>query len=430
MEHASETHYVSFLGGEESLEGGSGTLHQRRQFASGFAADAVRPYAVTARTYFWKKLLRRRDLKTRALLALVAFAVAFLVLAALLLQWRTDDVAPPVAPMDASVEREANPAQIWDWQETHFQDAFRSFQSAYGKVYASPEEVEKRYAIFKSNLVYIHTHNQQGFSYTLKMNQFGDLSREEFRQKYLGFKKARNLKSHHLGVAEDLAGVRSDELPQAVDWRTRGCVTPVKDQRDCGSCWAFSTTGALEGTQCARSGKLISLSEQELMDCSRPQGNESCNGGEMADAFQYVIDNDGICSEEAYPYLARDAECRAQSCKKVFKISGFKQVPQKSETAMKAALARHGPVSVAIEADQMPFQFYHDGVFDASCGTDLDHGVLLVGYGTDPKTNKDFWIMKNSWGSSWGSLGYMLMAMHRGEEGQCGLLLDATFPVV
>nr|3F75_A Chain A, Cathepsin L Protease [Toxoplasma gondii RH] len=223
--------------------------------------------------------------------------------------------------------------------------------------------------------------------------------------------------------------VLPSELPAGVDWRSRGCVTPVKDQRDCGSCWAFSTTGALEGAHCAKTGKLVSLSEQELMDCSRAEGNQSCSGGEMNDAFQYVLDSGGICSEDAYPYLARDEECRAQSCEKVVKILGFKDVPRRSEAAMKAALAK-SPVSIAIEADQMPFQFYHEGVFDASCGTDLDHGVLLVGYGTDKESKKDFWIMKNSWGTGWGRDGYMYMAMHKGEEGQCGLLLDASFPVM
>lgn len=166
------------------------------------------------------------------------------------------------------------------------------------------------------------------------------------------------------------------------------------------------------------------------MDCSGPEGNESCNGGEMPDAFQYVIDNGGICSESAYPYLAKDDDvCHSKSCKNVVSIKGFKMVPQKSEVAMKRALAQYGPVSIAIEADQTPFQFYHEGVFDSSCGIDLDHGVLLVGYhdeagggeeeegsrGKEKKT-KDYWIMKNSWGPDWGSNGYMLMAMHKGDE--------------
>ncbi|KEP60907.1 UNVERIFIED_CONTAM: cathepsin CPL [Hammondia hammondi] len=420
---SSETHYVSFLNGEDDgLE--NGELHQRRGVRAGRRSP---PFVVTTRTYFWKKFLRQRNFTARAWIALVAAAVSLLVFASFLIQWQGEDdraVFPP-----SPVEDHKPPANIWEWKEAHFQDAFSSFQATYAKSYATEEEKQRRYAIFKNNLVYIHTHNQQGYSYSLKMNHFGDLSRDEFRRKYLGFKKSRNLKSHHLGVATELLSVPASELPAGVDWRSRGCVTPVKDQRDCGSCWAFSTTGALEGAHCAKTGKLVSLSEQELMDCSRAEGNQSCSGGEMNDAFQYVLDSGGICSENAYPYLARDEECRAQSCEKVVKISGFKDVPRRSESAMKAALAK-SPVSIAIEADQMPFQFYHEGVFDASCGTDLDHGVLLVGYGTDKESKKDFWIMKNSWGTGWGRDGYMYMAMHKGEEGQCGLLLDASFPVM
>ncbi|CBZ49954.1 cathepsin L, related [Neospora caninum Liverpool] len=406
----SETHYVSFLNGEgdDGLE--NGELHQRRGVRAG--GVAATPYVVTTRTYFWKKFLRQRNFKTRAWIALVAAAVSLLVFASFLIQWQGDDdrgVFPP-----SPVEDHKTPVNIWEWKEEHFQNAFGSFRATYGKSYATEEETQKRYAIFKNNLAYIHTHNQQGYSYSLKMNHFGDLSREEFRRKYLGYNKSRNLKSNNLGVATELLKVSPSDVPSAVDWREKGCVTPVKDQRDCGSCWAFSATGALEGAHCAKTGELLSLSEQELVDCSLAEGNQGCSGGEMNDAFQYVVDSGGLCSEEGYPYLARDGECK-RACKKVVTISGFKDVPRKSETAMKAALA-HSPVSIAIEADQLPFQFYHEGVFDASCGTDLDHGVLLVGYGTDKETKKDFWIMKNSWGSGWGRDGYMYMAMHKGEE--------------
>ncbi|KAL8433372.1 hypothetical protein ACSSS7_003927 [Eimeria intestinalis] len=169
-------------------------------------------------------------------------------------------------------------------------------------------------------------------------------------------------------------------LPPSVDWRTKGCVTPPKDQGQCGSCWAFSTTGAVEGAWCTRNGRLFDLSEQMLMDCSRYLGNNGCNGGLMDDAFTYVTQK-GLCLEKDYPYEAKDSKCRETRCKPAVRIKGFYDVPAGEETAMRRALAEHGPVSVAIQADQVDFQFYKSGVFDAPCGSSLDHGVLLVGRG-------------------------------------------------
>lgn len=185
----------------------------------------------------------------------------------------------------------------------------------------------------------------------------------------------------------------------------------------------------MEGAACAQVGAQVNLSEQQLMDCSQPEGNNSCNGGLMEAAFQYVIDNHGVCSEKDYPYEMKDDKCR-HKCKPVIQLRKYANVPPKHETALKAAIVKYGPVSVTIEADQLPFQFYHEGVFDAACGNTLDHGVLAVGYGTDAASGKDYWIVKNSWGPKWGDHGYIKLARHMGSAGECGILLDPSFAII
>jgi len=276
--------------------------------------------------------------------------------------------------------------------------------------------------VFTQNLHKIRVHNEQGnHTYTLAMNEFGDMPFEEFHAKYTGYKGLRRAYARSQNMPA-LTNVAAD----SVDWTEKGAVTPVKNQGQCGSCWAFSTTGAVEGAWEIKNGNLVSLSEQELMDCSKAEGNESCEGGLMDDAFEFIIKNKGICSETDYPYKMRD-ETSCKTCSVVAHISSFQDVQQSEDELMKAVTQQ--PVAVAIEADQEAFQFYSSGVMTGDCGTNLDHGVLAVGYGTLDGTQ--YWKVKNSWGENWGMKGYILIEKGKAQSGgQCGILMAASFPVV
>jgi len=272
------------------------------------------------------------------------------------------------------------------------------------------------------------------------------------------------------------------DAPAAMDWRERGAVTEIKDQGRCGSCWAFSTTGAVEGAHAIKTGALISLSEQELVECD--QTDQGCNGGDMMAAFEFIKANGGLCAEADYPYANETrlngtaGACKAQSCTRRATVAGFHALQQNNETALKLAVGSIGPVSVSIEADQPGFQFYKSGIFSGVCGTSLDHGVLVVGYGEAPShpatatlldpTQKcsahpacvsqgwsgdccprhagdmlkccdvpvpnatvPYWIVKNSWTTRWGEDGYI--RLHRdvsNNAGMCGLAIQPSYPVV
>jgi len=308
--------------------------------------------------------------------------------------------------------------------EEEYQTAFTEWMVQYGKSYM-PEEFFTRYEVFKSNMDFVIAHNAANASYTVELNKFADLTRGEFKAVYLGYKPEIRL---HPKSAKKFNWLYEIDAPNAypsgsLDWTQKGAVTGVKDQGQCGSCWAFSTTGSMEGTIQIAHGVLTSLSEQELVDCGARYGNLGCNGGLMDRAFKYAMDN-GLCSEAAYPYTAKDGTCRSSSCtaQPYTKLSGYTDVTSGSEPSLGAASDME-PVSVAIEADQSGFQLYHGGVFTGVCGKNLDHGVLLVGYGVD--TNQNYWKVKNSWGTSWGEAGYIRMIRDKDE---CGIADEPSYP--
>uniref|UniRef100_A0A667ZH71 Cathepsin S, ortholog 2, tandem duplicate 2 n=1 Tax=Myripristis murdjan TaxID=586833 RepID=A0A667ZH71_9TELE len=216
-------------------------------------------------------------------------------------------------------------------------------------------------------------------------------------------------------------------VPDSIDWRQKGCVTSVKMQGSCGSCWAFSAAGALEGQLAKTTGKLVDLSPQNLVDCSGKYGNLGCNGGYMSRAFQYVIDNHGIDSDASYPYIGVQQQCRYNPAYRAANCSSYNFVAEGSEEALKEAVATIGPISVAIDATRPRFAFFHSGVYDdPSCTQRVNHGVLAVGYGS--LNGQDFWLVKNSWGKGFGDQGFIRMV--RNKNNQCGIARYATYPIM
>jgi cathepsin L len=299
------------------------------------------------------------------------------------------------------------------FSEVEYQDAFTKWAIDQGKTYA-PEEFFYRYSVFKSNMDFVDAHNAGNHTFTVELNKFADLTSAEFKMIYNGVKP--ELARTKITTLRDL------DAPQAypsgsLDWTTKGDVTGVKDQGQCGSCWAFSTTGSVEGMVKLKTGTLTSLSEQQLVDCAGSYGNAGCNGGLMDNAFKYV-EAHGLCSEASYPYTAKNGVCK--TCTAVAHITGYHDITKNNENALGTSVDT-GVVSVAIEADQQAFQLYKSGVFSSPCGTNLDHGVLVVGYGTE--SGQDYWKVKNSWGTGWGEAGYILMIRNKDE---CGIALQAS----
>ena len=276
---------------------------------------------------------------------------------------------------------------------------------------------------------FIHRHNKEAFagkrSFTVGVNNFTDLTNDEFRKTMNGYKRPFGSPSlaNTVYTHNDVSA-----LPDTVDWTTKGVVTPIKNQGQCGSCWAFSAVASTEGQHALKTGNLISLSEQNLVDCSGSEGDMGCGGGWMDYAFSYIIQNKGIDTEASYPYKAVDETCVFKKKSVGATLSSFTDVKADDENALQSAVANVGPISVAIDASNLSFQFYKSGVYNepACSSTLLDHGVTAVGYGT--LNGVAYWKVKNSWGTTWGEKGYIQMS--RNKQNQCGIATKASYPNV
>ncbi|XP_047321802.1 cysteine proteinase 15A-like [Impatiens glandulifera] len=305
---------------------------------------------------------------------------------------------------------------------------FSLFKTKYSKSYATQEEHDHRFLVFKKNLLRAKNHQAIDPTAVHGVTKFSDLTPEEFRHNYLGMNRGLNLPTD----AHEAPILPTNDLPEDFDWRVKGAVTDVKDQGSCGSCWAFSTTGALEGAHYIATGELVSLSEQQLVDCDKecdPQEygscDSGCNGGLMTTAFEYTLKNGGLVKESDYPYTGKDGVCSFDKTKIAASVSNF-SVISVDEDQIAANLVKYGPLAVGINAAYM--QTYVGGV---SCPyicskSNLDHGVLLVGYGSAGYARirlkeKPYWIIKNSWGSNWGENGYYNICRGKHSKNVCGI---------
>ncbi|XP_044461573.1 senescence-specific cysteine protease SAG12-like isoform X1 [Mangifera indica] len=310
--------------------------------------------------------------------------------------------------------------------EEFIQQRHEEWMAQHGRFYKDAQEKKRRYNIFKNNLEYIENFNNGvDGGYKLAINKFADLTNQEFRSLYTGYKR-KTSKAEASSKDTPFTYVNLTTVPTSLDWREKGAVNPVKDQGRCGCCWAFSAVAAVEGITQITTGQLISLSEQELVDCDTK--NQGCKGGLMDYAFEFIIANGGLTTEADYPYEAKDGYCKTtKMANRAAKITGYKDVPANNEQALLQSVANQ-PVSVSIEGSSQDFKFYSSGVFTGNCGTRLNHAVTAIGYGATSGGAK-YWLMKNSWGTDWGEGGFMRIQRDVGDRrGLCGLAEKASYP--
>lgn len=325
------------------------------------------------------------------------------------------------------------PTKVDDAERT-CEDEFEAFVRKYDKHYESPEEEERRRHIFCDRLAWIKKRNSENHKYTVGVTRFADLSPEEFRSAYGMPAEYKNASISEIwgGLEEvkDPSLLRSTAAPSSVDWRREGAVSVVQNQGHCGACWTFATTGALEGAWKVFGGSLYVLSSQQLLDCADADyGNMGCKGGNPINGFAYIKDK-GLCTARSYGYKAVQGACQASSCTQVIPPGGVRgpwPVKQDDENALMQAVAQQ-PVAVGIDGESEVFQLYRSGILGPTCGIKIDHGVLLVGYGTDGGT--PYWIIKNSWGVQWGEDGFGRLQRGVSGTGECGILSQPAYPVL
>ncbi|XP_044745949.1 digestive cysteine proteinase 1 [Coccinella septempunctata] len=319
-----------------------------------------------------------------------------------------------------------NPMKEFIYPETdsHVEFEFGKFKTKHGKSYENQKEHDLRKNIFRQNVRYIHSMNRQSRGFSLGINHLSDKTDLELK----ALRGKQYTSGYNGGKPFPYKNLGSVKLPESFDWRIYGAVTPVKDQSVCGSCWSFGTVGAIEGAFFLKNGgKLVRLSQQALVDCSWGYGNNGCDGGEDFRAYQWMMKHGGIPTENDYgPYLGQDGYCHADKVPKVAPITGYVNVTSGDENALKLAIFKHGPISVAIDAGHKTFSFYSNGIYyEPSCGNkvdQLDHAVLAVGYGSI--AGKDYWLIKNSWSNYWGNDGYVLMSA---KDNNCGVMTTPTY---
>jgi C1A family cysteine protease len=370
-----------------------------------------------------------------------------------------DEYGPHIVKVVETILPHEICSQIGLCSEKRF-NSFKSFVKTHKKKYNTRYEAIRRATIFHKNEDLIAAHNERkDSSYKLSMNHLGDMTVDEVKDGRNGFgfkfgsndkggSKGKGIKKQvrkfgfgrALSPCDTMPSVTTrviKDLPFSVDWRTKGAVSEVKNQQQCGSCWSYSTTGAIEGAHKVYQGTLVSLSEQQFVDCSTTLNN-GCNGGEMDFAFGYAMEH-GICTEASYPYVAHQhKQCYTKKmCGGLphVKVKQCFDVPANNERMLQYAVTQQ-PIAVAIEADKPGFQFYSSGIYDdTTCGTSLDHGVLAVGYGRERVGDdvKEYWIVKNSWGATWGDGGFIKIARDSsnvGGPGRCGIAMQPSYPVV
>jgi len=320
---------------------------------------------------------------------------------------------------------------------TREESLWKLYKATYQKSYACEAEDALRMKLFQENLKYIEEHNKLyeagEKTFQMGMNQFTDLSLSEHNALHKGLilpDNPRKTKKER-SLSDLVTTTTLRPIPEELDWRTYNVVTPIKNQGNCGSCWAFSATGALEAQLARRTGKLLSLSEQQLVDCTYKgkYGNYGCGGGWFEPGWQQIQDVGGIDSEESYPYTAKTGtSCLFNAGNVVGTDVGYVDLPPNDEDALLEAVGVWGPVSISVDATHASFMNYKSGVYyEPNCSsTQLDHAILIVGYGKDAASGMDYWIVKNSWGTWWGESGYIKMARNRNNN--CGIATHPAHP--